>query len=198
MFQALFSFSKLIITFIAIKASFQRSCYHWNLLCVLLWKLDEICWYRCCLMMITISVNSLITITSYFFQLLVHLSVLLLCLIQGVFFTGPALKVLSMELVPPNKEIDWFRHNGMECLYWSVDALNHLNNEWMIWNSALKSFLGRWASISSDYPSIPTPSPSLASSRCTLLGGTSSILKTFTAEPVIFIYWVGPALYLEI
>ena len=104
MFQALFSFSKLIITFIAIKASFQRSCYHWNLLCLLLWKLDEIWWYRCCLTMITISVNSLITITSYFFQLFVHLSVLLLCLIQGVFFTGPALKVLSMELVPPNKE----------------------------------------------------------------------------------------------
>ena len=25
------------------------------------------------------------------------------------FFTGPAQKVLSMELVPPNKEIDWFR-----------------------------------------------------------------------------------------
>ena len=112
MFQALFSFSKLIITFIAIKASFQRSCYHWNLLCVLLWKLDEIWWYRCCLTMITISVNSLITITSYFFQLFVHLSVLLLCLIQGVFFTGPALKVLSMELVPPNKEIDWFCHKS--------------------------------------------------------------------------------------
>ena len=62
--------------------------------------------------MITISVNSLITITSYFFQLFVHLSVLLLCLIQGVFFTGPALKVLSMELVPPNKEIDWFSHKN--------------------------------------------------------------------------------------
>ena len=40
--------------------------------------------------------------------------------IQGVFYwsrpksskygTGPALKILSMELVPPNKEIDWFRH----------------------------------------------------------------------------------------
>ena len=29
-------------------------------------------------------------------------------LIQGVFITGPALNVLSMELVPPNKEIDWF------------------------------------------------------------------------------------------
>ena len=28
--------------------------------------------------------------------------------IQGVFSTGPALKVLSMEMVPPNKEIDWF------------------------------------------------------------------------------------------
>ena len=29
--------------------------------------------------------------------------------LQGVFFTGPALKVLSMEVVPPNKEIDQFR-----------------------------------------------------------------------------------------
>ena len=28
------------------------------------------------------------------------------------FFTGPVLKVLSMELVPPNKEIDWFRHKS--------------------------------------------------------------------------------------
>ena len=26
----------------------------------------------------------------------------------GCFVTGPALNVLSMELVPPNKEIDWF------------------------------------------------------------------------------------------
>ena len=26
-----------------------------------------------------------------------------LSILQGVFFTGPALKVLSMELVPPNK-----------------------------------------------------------------------------------------------
>ena len=25
-------------------------------------------------------------------------------IIQGVFFTGPAIKVLSMKLVPPNKE----------------------------------------------------------------------------------------------
>ena len=25
------------------------------------------------------------------------------------FLTGPALKVLSMELVPPNKEIDWLK-----------------------------------------------------------------------------------------
>ena len=29
-----------------------------------------------------------------------------------MFFTGPALKVLSMELVPPNEEIDWFRHKS--------------------------------------------------------------------------------------
>ena len=33
-------------------------------------------------------------------------------------------------------------------------------------------------------PSVPTPSPHLASSRCTLLGGTSSILRTFRAGPV--------------
>ena len=32
--------------------------------------------------------------------------------IQGVFFTGPAQEVLSMELIPPNKEIDWFRHKS--------------------------------------------------------------------------------------
>ena len=32
--------------------------------------------------------------------------------IQGVFFTGPALKVLSMEMVPPKKEIDWFCHKS--------------------------------------------------------------------------------------
>ena len=30
-------------------------------------------------------------------------------ILQGVFSTSPALKVLSIELVPPNKEIDWFR-----------------------------------------------------------------------------------------
>ena len=30
-------------------------------------------------------------------------------ILQGVFSTSPALKVLSMEPVPPNKEIDWFR-----------------------------------------------------------------------------------------
>ena len=30
----------------------------------------------------------------------------------GYFFTGPALKDLSMELVPPNKEIDWFCHKS--------------------------------------------------------------------------------------
>ena len=29
------------------------------------------------------------------------------------FFTaGPAQEVLSMELIPPNKEIDWFRHKS--------------------------------------------------------------------------------------
>ena len=28
------------------------------------------------------------------------------------FFTGPVIKVLSMELVPPNKEIYWFRHKS--------------------------------------------------------------------------------------
>ena len=28
----------------------------------------------------------------------------------GCLFTGPTLKALSMELVPPNEEIDWFRH----------------------------------------------------------------------------------------
>ena len=134
MFQALFSFSKLIITFIAIKASFQRSCYHWNLLCLLLWKLDEIWWYRCCLTMITISVNSLITITSYFFQLFVHLSVLLLCLIQGVFFTGPALKVLSMELVPPNKEIDWFRIKVL-----CIELVPPKKRKWMVLPNTLKT-----------------------------------------------------------
>ena len=35
-------------------------------------------------------------------------------LIQGVFITGPALNVLSMELVPPNKEIDWFCPRGAQ------------------------------------------------------------------------------------
>ena len=30
----------------------------------------------------------------------------------GVIFTGAALNVLIMELVPPNKEIDWFRHKS--------------------------------------------------------------------------------------
>ena len=34
--------------------------------------------------------------------------------IQGVFFAGPTPKVLSMELVPPNKEIDWFRPKGAQ------------------------------------------------------------------------------------
>ena len=29
-------------------------------------------------------------------------------IVQGDFFTSPALKVLSMELVPPNKENHWF------------------------------------------------------------------------------------------
>ena len=33
-------------------------------------------------------------------------------LYTGCFFTGPALKVLCMELVPSNKEIDWFRHKS--------------------------------------------------------------------------------------
>ena len=33
-------------------------------------------------------------------------------LYTGWFFTGPALKVLCMELVPSNKEIDWFRHKS--------------------------------------------------------------------------------------
>ena len=28
--------------------------------------------------------------------------------------TGSAIKVLSMELVPPNKEIDWFRHKSFK------------------------------------------------------------------------------------
>ena len=40
------------------------------------------------------------------------------CLVQGVFFTGSALKVLSMELVPPNREMtgaSWVRLQFFLC-----------------------------------------------------------------------------------
>ena len=89
-----------------------------------------------------------------------------------------------MELVPPNKEIDWFCHKSSKYgagptqekkMTGSAQHIEACNKLIYLNKNILKTPLG-----SSNVRNILFPLNNL-------LGGTSFILRTFTVEPVIFI-----------